>query len=288
LAVFAAEFPSVGGVPAVLTGDGRSMRSRVIGTVLSAQLAIAHGHSAEASRILAPLRPMGSARSIEYRAALATLPFRPVTTAEALGLRKELMGLPERPLIGAGPEHYAAASIYPARRAYLLAMLSLKGADTAAAEKEAAELERGVDNEYDRGYRAQAARLIRSEIARSRGDAAKALEILGNPSVLPGKVLPAVLQYPSAHERFLRAELARSLGRTDEALRWYGTFPDPSGYDLMYLPAVHAGAGAAYEQRADMANARASYERAIALFVDADAEWASFTSGVRARLAALH
>jgi tetratricopeptide (TPR) repeat protein len=287
LAVFAAEFPAVGGVPAGLRGDRRSARYQVIGTLLSAELAMAHGHSADASRILAPSSLFGAARSIEYRAALASLPFRTIKPSEALTLRKELMELHEGALIGAGPEHYASPSIYPARRAYLLGMLSLKGADTAAALQEADQLERGVENEYDRKYRVEVARLIRSEIARSRGDAARALELLGHPSVLPGKVLPGVLHYPSAHERFLRAELARSLGRTDEALRWYGTFPDPSAYDLMYLAAVHAGAGSAYEQRRDVANARASYERALALFAEGDAEWAPFVNAVRARLAAV-
>jgi hypothetical protein len=43
---------------------------------------------------------------------------------------------------------------------------------------------------------------------------------------------------PIAHERFLRAELAAALGRTDEALRWYATFPDPRTCDLTFYSAA--------------------------------------------------
>jgi hypothetical protein len=34
--------------------------------------------------------------------------------------------------------------------------------------------------------------------------------------------------------------ILEALGRTDDALRWYRTFPDPNAYDFAYLPAVRA------------------------------------------------
>lgn len=287
LSVFGAEFSSSSGAAAALMGENHSLRSRTTGVILSAQLAMAHGHTSRAMSILSSGPAFGAARSIEYRAALAALPFRPTSKAEALALRKELVDLRDGPLIGPGPEQYAVSSIYPARRSYLFAMLSLKGADTAAALAEAERLDRPVDNNNDRDYRSATARLIRAEVDRARGKPAQALADLGAPSVLPARVLPGPLHYPSAHERFLRAELARTLGHNEEALRWYGTFPDPGAYDLMYLPAVHAGAGTAFAQQNDTAKARLNYERAIALLSESDPEWVPYVSVLRSRLAAL-
>lgn len=144
-----------------------------------------------------------------------------------------------------------------------------------------------ADNAKNAGYRTSAARLIRAEILRGTGETRAALDMLGVPTPLSTHVLPDVLQYPSAHERFLRAELFRALNNPREALRWYGTFPDPGAYDIMYRPAVLLGAAAAYEQLGRADSARTMYARGGALLSHADVEYAPMAVHARERIAVL-
>jgi ATP/maltotriose-dependent transcriptional regulator MalT len=152
------------------------------------------------------------ARSLEYRAAFASLPFRATPVAGAARLRDELLAFHEDALIGPGLDHVAANSIYPPHRMYLLAMLSLKAGDTTGATRYVEQLERDSNDPTNHEYQLAAARLIRAEVLRAKGQLAQALALLGAPRPLPGQVMPDALQYPSAHERYLRAELLRDLG----------------------------------------------------------------------------
>jgi tetratricopeptide (TPR) repeat protein len=260
---------------------------RATGAILAAEIAMAHGRTSDALRAVAAGANMTPARSLEYEAVFASLPFRATPAAEATHLRDELLAVHENALIGPGLEHVAANSIYRPRRAYLLAMLSLKAGDTTGATRYVTQLERDNNGPMDHSYSLAAARLIRAELLRARKQPAQALALLGAPEELPARVLPDQLQYPSAHERFLRAQLLGDLGRLPEALRWYDTFPDPGGYDIMYLAPVHLAEAAAYEQMGNRDAARASYERAADLLAHADPDWAPLAARARTRAAAL-
>jgi hypothetical protein len=61
------------------------------------------------------------------------------------------------------------------------------------------------------------------------------LALLGEPRVPIDYPLPAVWRFVNADERWLRAEQLRALGRDDEALRWYASYPDPATSDLAYV-----------------------------------------------------
>jgi serine/threonine-protein kinase len=284
IAVYAAEQPSARATAATLTRAGRAPFMRAIGTIIDAELTVAHGHTADAMSTLASSTTLTPARSIEYRAAIACLPFRATPPAEALSLRGELLALHDEGMIGPYSDQLAVNSIYPPRRAYLLAMLSIKAGDVTGAAHYADQLGHGNVTQTDHEYELATAKLIRAELLHRRGESAQALAMLGPPSELPGRVLPSALNYPSAHDRYLRAELLQELGRPADAMRWYQTFPDPGGYDLMYLAPVDVGIGEAYERMGNRDAARASYRRAIALLADGDAEWSALAARARLRL----
>jgi len=256
----------------VLASPGRSPQHRTAGALLDALLAMTHGQWRTADSVLAAAPALSAARRAEYRAALAALPFHPVPAAALRQRRSELERWPDRQVIGPGFGQYAANEIYGPRRTYLLGMLHLKLGDTAAVERTITKLQTNVDNEVDRAYRQRGANLLRAELLRARGRPQEALQLLGAADVLPDAVLPGLLAYQSAHDRFLRAELARTLGDLRDALRWYDTFPDPAGYDLMYLAPVNEGRARALQQLGEHARAADEQRRGRALRMQPDAD----------------
>ena len=132
----------------------------------------------------------------------------------------------------------------------------------------------------DSGTVRRAARVLRAEVARARGQSLQALQILGEKPVPLGR-LPRESDHALAHERFLRAELLREVGRQREALKWYATFPDPEAYDLVYLPAAILRRAELYERLGDQAAARRFYARFADLWRDADPELQALRAGKR-------
>jgi tetratricopeptide (TPR) repeat protein len=137
-----------------------------------------------------------------------------------------------------------------------------------------------VDTAFSRFFAGAA----RARIAWGRGDAAEALLQLGEPRILPDRALPVLGTYVMADERFLRAELLHALGRYDEALRVYASFPDPQGYDLHYLALSHLGRARIHDARGDAGRAATHYRRFIAFWSDADPELQPLVLEARARL----
>jgi tetratricopeptide (TPR) repeat protein len=243
-----------------------------------------HGRPNEAGRVLTASHDLPPDRILEYRAALAILPFRRTPAVELTSLREQLQRVPVQKFIGTGPSYYTKDGVFFLRHQYLLAMLALKAGDLTGAEQIGNQLAK-EDIVSRHSPWLSAANLIRAEVLRARGQNKAALAVLAAPQ--QSETLPNILDYPWAHERFLRGELLSALGRNDEALRWYGTFPDPGAYDLMYLAPVHFAKGAAYERLGDRDGARASYLRGIALWQRADPEFAPLVAAAKSRLAAL-
>ena len=220
----------------VLQQSARAPFYREAGGLLIAQLETIQEGSEAGDRALNSFTDL-PARVLEYRSAIAALPFVDLGAARVKQLRDALASAPE-PLITGPP--ITVNEIYEPRRKYLIGILDLKLGDTHAAEIVAQELELPVDVPGDRANRQRYVRILRAELQRAAGNREAALTTLGPPQVPPDSVFQSILSYQFAHERFLRAELNRELGNYREAMRWYETFPDPAGYDLMYLPAVKA------------------------------------------------
>ncbi|MEO8194935.1 MAG: BTAD domain-containing putative transcriptional regulator [Gemmatimonadales bacterium] len=149
---------------------------------------------------------------------------------------------------------------------YVAGLLDIRLGDMTAAARQVIALDARSSNNPDV---ARLATLIRAEIARSAGNPARALVLLGTPRMDGLRFTPG-FTFPVAHERFLRAELLRELGRTGEALRWYATFPDPAGYDLWFLGIATTHLADSYGVLRNPSAAKEYYLRVARLWSEAD------------------
>jgi tetratricopeptide (TPR) repeat protein len=119
---------------------------------------------------------------------------------------------------------------------------------------------------------------LRARIAAERGDAAEALATLEE---MRFESTDEPFLPPSGshgHQRHLRPDLLRLMGREKEALRWYGSLPWYSALrentllDLVHLAPFHLGQAELYEQLGERENAAEHHTRFIELWLDADPE----------------
>jgi tetratricopeptide (TPR) repeat protein len=89
------------------------------------------------------------------------------------------------------------------------------------------------------------------------------------------------------HERFLRAELLRQLGREEEALGWYSSFQLLGFHAAIYRGPSHLRRGEIYEQAGDREKALEHYSLFIKWWKEADPEFQPQVEEVRRRMARL-
>jgi hypothetical protein len=153
------------------------------------------------------------------------------------------------------------------RRLYLTALLRAQLGDTAGAGRDVRALESFENgNPTDRVNARELAGTVRAAWALRAGDAAAALEAIGQPGTQLDASIGDLTAYPKARRRFIRAEALERLGRTLDAVAWYSTFPDPSSYDLAYTGPAMLGAARGYAKLGNRA-------LADSLTRVADAQW---------------
>ena len=79
--------------------------------------------------------------------------------------------------------------------------------------------------------------------------------------------------HAKVHARWARAEAFAEIGRTEEALRWYGSFGAHTVYDLPYQAPAHYEMGQLLEAAGDSSAAAGHYRRSIEMWSDADEEF---------------
>lgn len=249
---------------------GTSPLQRGVGQLLAAQSLAALGRISEARAELARYRASEPQLAEEMRAALALLPLAEPAREELTAARDALARVRQVAAESSLPISDFRLRPFPPARLYLLGMLSQRRGDDADALRHAERLEQweGLPRHQDlsRTYGA----LIRANVLRSGGRAEGALQALGPASIRPDSTLPELTRHPKAHERWLRAELHRELGDDAEALRWYASFPDPTGYDVAYLPASHLRRAEIHERRGERTQAAAHYRHFVELWRGAD------------------
>lgn len=267
-----AEVPGVGGGAVGWRSNGVGLRD----ALFRGQVEIARGRASAAQLVLASAATLPVVTRAEYAALLLASPLSAPRPAVLRALRDRLAS--SAVIDELAPSYIAF---------YASGMLDVRLGDLQAALANAAALEQSAPTEQtEPGSLRQMARLLRAEVARARGTSLQALRILGE-SPAPLDRLPRESDYALAHERFLRAELLRDIGRRQEALRWYSTFPDPEGYDLAYLPAATLRRAELYERLRNPAAARHYYERFTELWRDADPELQPVRAEALKRLKAL-
>lgn len=227
------------------------------------EILVGRGKVDEAHALLGRVGPYYSLWALKQRAVLLTLPFIPVQQAELRAVRRAL----------------GDSSVDPADRAYLQGLASVRLGETQSALAFAASLEALTAAEADTAMARRMARVLRAEVAGAEGNPDEALRLLGPPR-LTESVLHVADHQSWTHERWLRAGLLVELGRDDEALQIYDSFPSPLGLDLAFAAPAHERRGEIYLHRGDSERAAWHFTRAAGYWRDADAP-------LRARAASL-
>ncbi|MBA4160043.1 MAG: hypothetical protein H0X65_21640 [Gemmatimonadetes bacterium] len=252
--------------------------------ILLAHLEVGRGRWRAASEDLAALERLRPSWATHHRGFLATLPFLRLSAAELEAIRSDVERMPTSsasPLLDA--DWTQPAMMYAPGQRYLLGLLSARRLDPVAALRHAGEIERQpapVDATYQRVF----PRLLRAEVAHAGGQTADALKELGDTPGSAEIMIRGFWRVTNPHERYLRAELLAALGREEEALRWYASFPAPSAYDVYYLAPSHLRRAEIHERRGEREQAAEHYRRFVELWGNADPELQPLVREARRRL----
>jgi len=216
---------------------------------------------------------------LESRALLAACRAVPMSRTRLAGLRDTIAARRPYPeLIRPG---FSGTSPHgDAIQAYLIGLLSARLGDTTQVRAQLTRLEAARDSG-------------RIEVARDLVHALKAEQAwaAGNPAQAQAELarfsfqIKADVGHWGMHERFLMAELLRALGRNEEALDWYLSFP--AGFDEPWVAPAHLRAAQIYQRLGNRDRAAFHYTRFIRLWKDADHEFQPTVAQAREALAAL-
>ena len=156
-------------------------------------------------------------------------------------------------------------------RQYTLGILSLRLGDTVSATAAAATLHRlaiaggatALVRDLDRGLRAR--------LAWQAGHADEALRLLEQMESRDSQGDVAAIPFVSrANERFLRGQVLESLGRYDEALRWFASLGDGAVSEIPFRAPAHLRQADIYERLGMRDEAARHASRAARLWRNAD------------------
>ena len=256
--------------------------------LFGAELELARGRWRAANTALDRVAEQSPSVAAQYRGAFAAATWFPIGAEELTRVRAAVA---REPAVAGSPglQHFVdpKSGLFPEQRAYVLARLSARAGDSSAALRALEDARAGGPLAADPDAIATLTQQIRAQLLARRGRADEALRLVGGRVLPVATSLPTLPSFRTADARFLRAELLRMVGRDDDALAMYATFPDPNGYDLMYLAPAHLRQAEILDRRGDRAAARAHFQRFVALWAECDPELRPQVDAVRRRLAAL-
>jgi tetratricopeptide (TPR) repeat protein len=232
-----------------------------------AQAQLSRGHPSAAMARLASAEPCDAGASLELRAVYAAHPFVQTSRPRLRHLLMALRTWQPGAAPGGGYED-SKENISAQVRRYGMGLVALRLGDTVQAHRASVALSRLSDRTFvgDLGW--SLSRSLRARLALKQGRPALALAALEEArwERAAGRSVAEV------SDRFLRAELLRQLGRTEEAIGWYGAIAQRSSYELVYLAPAQFRLGQIYDQRGDSEKAISHYRRFRELWQTPDAE----------------
>jgi DNA-binding SARP family transcriptional activator/TolB-like protein len=274
-------FAGVERVAALLDEGARPPERFTADRLRLAHMHMARGRWTRAGQQLLLAQPRDSAAALLHLALATGLEFGPFRPAEALALRVRLEQW--EPARDTAPGYYAKddQSVF---RLYLLGLLHIRLGELQAAERHARELWQlpGVDPVLAQDLSLS----LRAQVARQRGELQVALSLLeqvrgtGTPY---NRALGSPFRARS-YERYLRADVLRELGHSQEALRWYGTLGTLSPLEVVYLAPAHLAQARIHADLGNRALARWHHARFLDLWASGDVELQALVHQSRAEL----
>jgi DNA-binding SARP family transcriptional activator/TolB-like protein len=239
------------------------------GRANASRLALAK--AAESERDVPPERRRAFQDVTEWFAATLPLPYADSTLARAHREASERPTFPEgRPAFESGIGIGSPIQLEPVRQ-YTLGVLASRLSDPAAAARAAANLHRLAEvagsttltRDLDRGLRARLAwQKARSEEALALLDSLESKDSQGDVAAIPF--------VSRANERYLRGEVLASLGRNEEALRWFASLGDGSVTEVPFRAISHLRQAEIYHRLGKRDEAARHSSLAVALWRGAD------------------
>ncbi len=263
----------------------RSAELRAVGHITLAFLHMAKGHRRVAMAQLDEAARLDPGEALTHRALIELAPFQPADAVTLRSLRTALHAYDAAAVPPTASSMMWIAvhnGLYEEIRAYLLGLLDghlQDGApDVTDLETSVAPVEVGtLVQDWHRGLLASAA-----WVTGDHGAALDHLEAVEFEGMYQYMVASAF--FSLARERFLLATLLDEAGRTDEALRWYGTFEDVGAHDRMYIAPSHLRRARIHERLGSLDDAAEHYRAFIGLWRDADPEFQPLVEEAQTRL----
>ena len=223
----------------LLTRPGRPEPWQAAGHIMLAQGYLARGDRASARTELDAVRDVDVGWALEMRALASLLPDAPLDVEDLRQLRRELDEWNPRALNPETTFFFGThADIHSELRSYLLALLSLQLDDVENARRHKRAIPITGRGPPSGSIGASLRRSVDAHEAARAGDSARALQLLeGDGLRAPLERIALSPFFAQALDRYLRAEVLASLGRHDEALRWFASLSD--GSDLLFWAAAH-------------------------------------------------
>jgi len=249
-------------------------------------LDVQEGRWRSAQERLAEAARYDAASAMLHRALLTLAPFRAAPQAELNALQQDLAGW-NAAAVAALPVEYTSVSIHNGLherlKSYLQGLVAARLGSDDAALQHAASLEQSPDSVLVTVLFRPLARGLRSAALERRGDHARALQALGQLDV---HYEPALFSpfYSRALERFRRARLLDTLGRHEEAARFYSSFRDFSLLDRIYEAPAAYYLGLMRERQGQREQARQAFRLVVERWGNADPEFQPIVRDARRRL----
>jgi tetratricopeptide (TPR) repeat protein len=212
----------------LLLEPSRAPDFRAIGHLHLADLAVARGRWREALSHVDSVVPIAPVIALETRARILTLPFVPAPREVLEAARDTLERWNGAAPTTTFPIFAVFNGLHEHVRLYYLALLRIRLGDFEGAERDARRLAtlRGAAGAAEWEARELARGLsesVRGHVLAARGEREAALERFERGRLTVSEGLLDSPLGSQALERYVRGELLRSLGRTAEAERWFGS-----------------------------------------------------------------
>jgi tetratricopeptide (TPR) repeat protein len=260
---------------------GEDCELRALGQRMQFEVLLAQGRFRAAGEPLGSVEECDPALAVELRVLAATHPFLSPQHSDLGDLQRILEGRPDS---GSGDEdELLALGMDPKLQLYYRGLIALQAGDTLAAFR----LGRRLSASEGVPGAGQAARTLtrslRARIALARGRPRPAL------ALLEGARWEQVagLSPEEVADRYLRAELLRQAGRSEEAIGWFRSIAERAPYELVYLAPAELRLAQIYDYRGDWPGALDHYRRFVDLWRGSDPELRPQVAEAQARIAEL-